>query len=381
MKLAIINHTGGGISGGYKNYLQSILPRLAADPRVESILCVSPRSIRIEELAAPNEKIRFETCAPYRPLSSGIDAEMERLLSTYLPDIIFVPTARVAGFGKVPVVTMIQNMAPLVSWEWYGLWQKFKLMVQRHETRRAVRQAAKIIAISGFVRQFLLEKWAVPEGKIEPIYFGTPLSAESAVRPETVPADWQDFIFTAGSIEPYRSLEDIVKCAEYSRKKLGTPLRIVIAGHAKEDMRQYELHLKNMVEKAGVARDICWAGQISAEKMTWCYKNCSAFVMTSRVEAGPNTVLESMNCGAICIAADNAPLPEFYGETALYYKPGDGEMLASRIGEVLAWNEEKKSKISAAAYARSCGFTWERSAKRTVDLFEEVFKRAAAGAS
>lgn len=381
MKLAIINHTGGGISGGYKNYLQSILPRLAADQRISSILCISPRSIRIEELAAPDRKIRFETCAPFKPLSSGMDAEMEKLLSSYLPDIIFVPTARVAGFRNVPVVTMIQNMAPLVSWEWYGMWQKFKLLVQRYETSRAVRQAEKVIAISGFVRQFLLEKWGVRAEKIEPIYFGTPLSVDKAARPAALPADWQNFIFTAGSIEPYRSLEDIIKCAEYYRKKLGTPVRILIAGHAKDDMRRYELHLKELARKAGVDRDICWAGQIPAEQMTWCYKNCSAFIMTSRVEAGPNTVLESMNCGAVCIAADNAPLPEFYGETALYYKPGDGEMLAARLTEVLSWDKEKRGKVSAAAYARSCGFTWEKSAAQTVDLFERLLKRAGTAVS
>lgn len=381
MKLAIINHTGGGISGGYKNYLQSILPRLAADPRVESILCVSPSSIGIEELVAPNAKIRLETCAPFRPLSSGMDAGMERLLSSYLPDIIFVPTARVAGFRNVPVVTMIQNMAPLVSWEWYSPWQKFKLMLQKHETRRAVRQAAKVIAISGFVRQFLTGKWAVPEEKIEPIYFGTPLPAEKAVRPGVLPADWKSFVFTAGSIEPYRSLEDIIKCVEYSRKTLGTPVRIVIAGRAKEDMHQYERYLKKLTRQTGVAPDICWAGQVSAENMTWCYKNCSAFVMTSRVEAGPNTVLESMNCGAVCIAADNAPLPEFYGETALYYKPGDGEMLAARLTEVLSWDKEKREKVSAAAYARSCEFTWEKSAAQTVDLFERLLKRGGTATS
>lgn len=381
MKLAIINHTGGGISGGYKNYLQSILPRIAADPRVSSILCISPRSIGIEELVAPNEKIRFEACAPFRPLSGGVDSEMDKVLSSYLPDIIFVPTARVAGFRQVPVVTMIQNMAPLVSWEWYGIWQKFKLLVQRYETRRAVRQAEKVIAISGFVRQFLLDKWGVQAEKIEPIYFGTPLSADKAARPDALPAEWKDFVFTAGSIEPYRSLEDIVKCAEYSRKKLGTPVRILIAGHAKDDMRRYELHLKEMARKAGVTPDLCWAGQIPADQMTWCYKNCSAFIMTSRVEAGPNTVLESMNCGAVCVAADNPPLPEFYGETALYYKPGDGEMLAARLAEVLSWDKEKREKVSAAAFARSRDFTWEKSAAQTVDLFERLLGRAGAAAS
>ncbi|HAH30739.1 MAG TPA: hypothetical protein DCL44_00310 [Elusimicrobia bacterium] len=372
MKLAILNLTGGGISGGYKNYLRNILPYLAADNRLESLFCVSPVSMGVESLVSASDKIRFASCAPFKPFRNGVDKETARLLSSYGPDAIFVPTARVARFRNVPVVTMIQNMAPLAAWEWYGLWQKFKLLVQKYETYKAVCQAEKVIAISGYVRRFISEKWGIADEKIDSIYFGTPLPAENPVRPPNLPEDWRDFIFTAGSIEPYRCLEDVIKCAEYCRKKLAVPVRIVIAGQAKQDMHKYERYIKNMALKAGVAPDLCWVGQIPEAEMTWCYRNCSAFIMTSRVEAGPTTVLEAMSCGAICVAADNAPLPEFFGNAAVYYRPGDIQMLVFRIREVLSWDAEKRKKVSAAAYARSCEFTWKKSAEKTIDLLERI---------
>lgn len=45
MKIAIINLTGGGMSGGYRKYLKDILPRMAASNIVEEILCATPSTI------------------------------------------------------------------------------------------------------------------------------------------------------------------------------------------------------------------------------------------------------------------------------------------------------------------------------------------------
>lgn len=374
MRLAVINCTGGDISGGYRNYLANILPRLAADDRVESLLCVSPSSLRVPEWFPYHQKIRFADCPSFRLVGRRLDRELSQILSSFGPDGIFVPIARVVRFRDVPVVTMIQNMAPMVSWKWYGMRERLRLAAQWLETFRAVRQADSVIAISDFVRQFLLKSWGINPGKIASIYFGAPSPAANPARPPQIPLAWTDFVFTAGSIEPYRSLEDTVKCAEHSRKKLGRPLKVVIAGSARKSMWSYESRLKTMAEKAGVSADLCWTGQLSNEEMTWCYKNSRAFVMTSRVEAAPNTVLEALACGAVCIAADNAPLPEFFAETALYYKSGEGEMLAARIKEVFSWDTPKRTIVSAAAYERSRKFNWKTAAEKTLDLFEGVYR-------
>jgi glycosyltransferase involved in cell wall biosynthesis len=372
MRLAVLNLTASGMSGGYRSYLQNIVPRLAADSRVRSVLCCSLASLRVEEWISHNEKIQFADCQPFTPLGRRLDRDLENRLSSFSPDVIFAPTARAVRYRHVPVVTMIQNMAPLCSWRSYGLTEWPRLAAQRLETFRAVRQAAGVIAISNFVRQFLLREWGVAEGKIFPIYFGAPLPAVNPVRPSQLPSGWRDFIFTAGSIEPYRSLEDVISCAEHSRKKMGRPLRVAIAGQARESMKPYELRLKDRAIKAGVSADICWMGQLSSSEMTWCYKNCLAFVMTSRIEACPNTVLEAMACGSVCIAADNEPLPELFSEAALYYTPGSGKMLAAQVEEVASLSNEEKTRISISTYERSRKFTWEAAAEKTVDLFARI---------
>jgi len=42
MRVAILNLTGGRISGGYRKYLQIVFPRMAKDPTIEEILCATP---------------------------------------------------------------------------------------------------------------------------------------------------------------------------------------------------------------------------------------------------------------------------------------------------------------------------------------------------
>jgi len=371
MKIAVVNPTGGGISGGYRSYLSHILPLMAGDSRVESLLCVSPASLHASEWLPSGRKIQFAECPPFRMFGRGLEAALDRTLSSFGPDVIFVPIARTVRFRKVPVVTMIQNMAPLVPAGWPGLREKLRLAAQKFETMRAVREADRVIAISAFVRDFLVREGVNPL-KVSSIYFGAPSPSVTPVRPPQIPAGWTDFIFTAGSIDPYRSLEDIVKCVEHTRKKLGFPLRIIIAGTVRECMRPYLRSLKLMAEKAGVAADLCWAGQLSYDEMTWCYRNCRAFVMTSRVEAGPNTVLEAMACGAACIASDCEPLPEFFSGTALYYSPGDSAMLAGRIKEVLSWDILLKTKVSNESVAQSRKFNWETAAKETLSILTHL---------
>jgi glycosyltransferase involved in cell wall biosynthesis len=98
--------------------------------------------------------------------------------------------------------------------------------------------------------------------------------------------------------------------------------------------------------------------------------------MTSRIEAGPNTALEAMSYGAVPIAAENPPLPEFFAGTALYYPPGDSAALAARMREVLSWDAAKKDTASRLVYERSKLFNWEYAAEKIIALFEKLVSRA-----
>ena len=48
MRVAIINLTGGGMSGGYRNYLCNVVPRLAAHDDVDALLCATSDSVDVQ---------------------------------------------------------------------------------------------------------------------------------------------------------------------------------------------------------------------------------------------------------------------------------------------------------------------------------------------
>jgi len=138
MKIAIINITGGGMSGGYRKYLQNVLPRIAAHPDVEAILCATPDSIGVSDWFDPMPNVRFVSCKPFRFLH--YDAKLLRELEKFSPDVIFVPTERYFQFDKVPVVSMLQNMKPFVDIDGNPLSEQFRNWMRRADGKRALKK-------------------------------------------------------------------------------------------------------------------------------------------------------------------------------------------------------------------------------------------------
>ena len=114
MKIAIINLTGGGMSGGYRKYSRNVIPRMASHHEVEAILCATPDSIGVQDWLDPLPNVRFVNCKPFRFLFLNRDVELLGELERFSPDVIFVPVERLFRFKNVPVVNMIQNMEPLI---------------------------------------------------------------------------------------------------------------------------------------------------------------------------------------------------------------------------------------------------------------------------
>jgi len=90
------------------------------------------------------------------------------------------------------------------------------------------------------------------------------------------------------------------------------------------------------------------------------------FVMTSRAEACPNIVLEAMSHGCVCISTETEPMPEFFQDSAVYYPPKNGAVLANAIQEVLLWDEAKRWKVLERAKIRASQFSWETCALKTI---------------
>ena len=355
MRIAMVNLTGGGLSGGYRKYLAEMTPRLARALGVEALEVFVPRAAEIVQHV------------PMRRFDGAHSLEAE--VAAVRPDVVFVPSARWVGVHGVPTVVMVRNMEPLVcAWEGNSWAEALRNWARAWAARRACRQARRVIAVSGAVRDFLIRRWRLPEDKIAVVSHGVNSNSEvEPRRPSTLPFDLSGgFLFTAGSLRPARGLADLCEALE----GLDAPLPpLVVAGSPNAGTEGWAAGLRRRFERT--RHRVLWAGQLNVAEMTWCFRHSCAFVMTSRAEACPNTVLEALAAGAISISTDTAPMPEFYRDAALYYKAGDGTGLAAQIRRVVA-GPQGLEDLRVRARQRSSTFTWDETARRTIEELERA---------
>lgn len=377
MRVAILNLTGGGISGGYRKYLQNVIPRMAKDLAIEEILCAAPPSINIREWFSFLPKVMFVTCKPYNFLHFITDYKVKLILDEFSPDIIFIPVERYFKFNSVPIVNMIQNMEPFAENidENYFI-NKCRLYIQRLVAKRAIKKSNRVIAISRYVKEFLSYKWNIPEEKIGLVYHGIEIPRfKEFIRPKNIPKDWEgNFLFTAGSIRPARGLEDILGAMKYLMLDKRNIKGLVIAGETELKMIPYRRKLEEWIKMNNLSSKICWAGKLSEKEMSWCYRNCKIFVMTSRVESFGMIAGEAMAYGCVCISSDSPCLPEIFGDAAIHYPPKNGKLLAKVIKSVTEWDNYQRGEASKKARERAAIFSWDVTVERLLTEFKKAIE-------
>jgi glycosyltransferase involved in cell wall biosynthesis len=368
MKVAIINLTGGGLSHGYRNYLSEVLPRMLRHPRLSQIYVYLPPGFSscLAGILPPEYLKQCDNSFRGR-------RELRREMARISPDVAFFPGNRWLNPGRIPSVAMVQSMLPMVMpFGGNGLGDIVKNLERAHATKVACKRANRVIAVSKYVKDFLVNSWRISPARIGMVYHGVkpPPDAEALKMPGGIPPEWTGkFLFTAGSMHPYRGLDDVIKALAVLASQGARP-PLVIAGGADHTQLPYLRKMKNLAEKLGVQSQVAWVGHLEAAEMSWCYQHCRLFLMTSRVEACPNIALEAMSHGACCLAADNPPLPEFFRDAAIYYRPRCGSELATAIGTALGYPVERTERLRAQARRRAADFTWEETVERTIRELE-----------
>jgi glycosyltransferase involved in cell wall biosynthesis len=365
MKLAIVNLTAGGLSGGYRKYLQRLVPLL------QNVSGVSGLEIFIPERATTTitlEGVPLRTIAAtdaYRGY-----AQLKTHLRASKPDVVFIPTANWLHCGPIPVVAMVRNMEPLlVPFEGNSLIDGLKNLARTYAARRASQRSCRVIAVSQYVRDFITQRWGLAIDRVGVVPHGIepPVTQSEAIMPRSL-ADVAlgKFIFTAGSIRPARGLEDIIEAVAWLNHS-DPSITLVIGGEPNPDTHFYHDRMQRLAADRGITHRVIWVGQLNVREMAWCFYTSAAFVMTSRAEACPNTVLEALSHGCLSVSTDHPPMPEFFGDTAYYYRARDARSLAEQLMAALNAPEADRQAKRLAAIRRARQFDWRTTAERTIE--------------
>lgn len=236
----------------------------------------------------------------------------------------------------------------------------------------AARMASKIITDSESVKREICAHLGTRPEKIAVV----PLAPRRAFRPvnedESAAARRRlgvedDFILFVGTVEPRKNLLTLVRA--FAELVGRTPLRpqLVIAGQ--KGWLTDELFA--LVEQSGLGSRILFTGYISDEDLAALYSSCRVSVYPSLYEGFGLPPLEAMSCGAPVITSRIPVIMETVGDAARLCTPTDVGELCDLIQELWT-NEEERRRLSAAGRAHAARFTWERTARLTLDVYEEV---------
>ncbi len=210
--------------------------------------------------------------------------------------------------------------------------------------------------------------FAVPEAARE-CFAPMELAATVDVRRRLGIGD--DFLLTVGTIEPRKNLQTLVSAfEEIAGGHSQTTLQLVIAG----SRGWLSEPLFDALKKSPIRNRIVLTEYLNDEALRALYSSCRAFVYPSIYEGFGLPPLEAMACGAPVVTSRIPALEETTGGAAILVEPRNVQELAGAIARLLDSND-LRSTLFALGRSRAAEFTWERTARLTLDVYETAIAR------
>jgi glycosyltransferase involved in cell wall biosynthesis len=244
----------------------------------------------------------------------------------------------------------------------------------RFMTRAAVRASSGVIVPSESTRRDLVRLLKADEGRIHVVPYAhggffAPVKNPSmllGVRERFgLP---ERFVLFVGSLEPRKNAVMLVKAYSAIRRD-GIPHKLVICGGAGW-LNEKERVLKAVADE-GLGADVLFTGYVRDELMPAIYSMAEVFVYPSLYEGFGFPVLEAMACGCPVVASNVSSIPEVAGDAALLVGPADLSGLKDAVSRVLT-DGGLRGRLIEAGLRRAREFSWEKTARETVRVYEKV---------
>jgi len=163
-----------------------------------------------------------------------------------------------------------------------------------------------------------------------------------------------NYVLYVGRLSYRKGLFDLIDAAEEIIPKYGVKFFIVGKG-------EWEGIVKRKVKESGLENDILFKGHVNREELITLYQHATIFVMPSRYESGPLTVLEAMSCGKPVIATSVGIVPEVIENmhSGVIVQPNSPHELAESIAMLLTDEQLKDNIGKNARKTVEKKYTWD----------------------
>jgi glycosyltransferase involved in cell wall biosynthesis len=262
-----------------------------------------------------------------------------------------------------------------------------KSSVHFYLTRRVVRNAARIFAVSRFTKSEVEKLFAIHPSRIEVIYnaidhrflSGHASDADRLFLAERYQVTYP-FLLYAGRISPHKNLVRIIEAfsalkAELTKHDLYPDLKLIIIG----DELSKHPDLRRTVVRGGVQNDVRFLGFVPIEVLRIFYDAAKVFVFPSLYEGFGLPPLEAMAHGTPVLTSNTSSIPEVVGSAAVMVNPENVFEMMRALQRVLL-DQPLRERLRQRGYEQVTKFSWDASAAKVLAGYEVVVGKSGAGA-
>jgi glycosyltransferase involved in cell wall biosynthesis len=124
------------------------------------------------------------------------------------------------------------------------------------------------------------------------------------------------------------------------------------------------------------AERIHFTGFVNDQELLQLYGGCEMMVFPSFYEGFGLPILEGMACGRAVACSNTSAMPEVANAAALLFDPASTVSMAKAMRDILI-DRELRSRLERLGVQRASQFSWDSSARKTLEIYHETASRGA----
>jgi len=253
---------------------------------------------------------------------------------------------------------------------------ELKNLAYRTIIKRALNKSKKILTVSEFTKNDIIEQFKIKPDKIEVIYEGVANLAKgrdslfvAKLDNNEVLRDYDinyPFLLYVGNAYPHKNLDFLITSFKKVYEK-NNNLRLVLVG--KEDY--FYKNIKQLVEEefSNIQdKPVIFSGYVPDDKLEIFYKKALVYVFPSLYEGFGLPPLEAMAKGCPVLSSNVSSMPEILADAALYFDSKDEQDFLNKLDLILK-DRDLREKLVKVGEIRCQKFNWWDCAFKTWQIY------------
>ncbi|MCM8761941.1 MAG: glycosyltransferase family 4 protein [Candidatus Omnitrophica bacterium] len=267
-------------------------------------------------------------------------------------------------------VVTIHDIIPLLSDIYANLLIPEEYKKGRKFLMDALFKSDRIITVSYASKNDMIKYLSIDPSSVSVIYLGK----DEIFYPREKRNDMLDkykiskkFILSSPVVPSRKNFARILLSFEKIRKN--NDCQIVSFGKIKKYGEWFKIFERL---PSDIKEDIIFTGYVPVEDLPYLYSAAEFFIYPSLYEGFGLPVLEAMACGCPVITSNTSSLTEVAGDAGILINPYNVDEMAENMERLLS-DEKLRERLKVKGLERAKQFTWERTAKETIKVYEEVY--------